>query len=162
MTSNNALLTPEDSQKKKLGERIDKDYFFIPVIYYRAHESSDIDESWYSLRYATKAYKDSLISYASKVEPDLTLWEAMRRDFKQDFRYSDGFMIENIQAYDTAPTKTGIALSRLLILVSAYNKFYLRGLESVGLHVSWRYEGEFLFNPVPKILRKSIGESEVL
>lgn len=148
MTTASKLLTSDELQKVKWGEALDKDYFYIPVIY--CSEPSEYEDTWFSLRYNDELPPKSLVSYASKVPAGMTLWQAVRRDLERDFKFSHekSFDIEEIDDYDTAKTKDGSTLSRVLVWVDVREKLDFETSAPLGLHPKWHNEGEDVFNPI--------------
>ncbi len=133
-------LTEKDIQTIKLGEALDKDYFYIPII--TARESREHEEKIYSLRFSKINPPQSLIQYASKVPSGKTLWEAVRNDLRKDFRYpeAESFLVEEIWDYDTAKNKQGRELSRILILVEVFHKFDAKSIKPLGFSPYWEFE----------------------
>jgi hypothetical protein len=147
MTTPNDLLTEDEAQKVEWGEALDKDYFYLPVIYY-SERTPDNEEDWYSLRYNKQEPPASLLAYASKVPVGQTLWQAVRHDLEVDFHYSHpkSFVIEEAKPFDTAKTKDGRELTRFLVWVGVYEKFDTTDINPVGTKPFWVYEGEYPFN----------------
>jgi|GEM_PF-2790672 len=114
---------------------------------------------WFTLRYSTKDSPETLIEYASKVPADSTLLETLRHDLTKDFNYPESAAIgigdgksywtyeddAFIQPYDTATTKDGQELSRLLVMVEV-DMFDVAAIESAGAHPFWKYEGDDYIN----------------
>jgi hypothetical protein len=151
MSEQNNILSPEEAQKIEQGEALEKDYFYIPVFYF-SKESPNYEGLWYSLRFTNDAPPASLTAYASKVPKGSTLWDAVRHDLKDDFRYPVGksFVIEEAKPFDTARAKDGRVLTRLLVWVSLDTKFNVDGLSVLGMHPHWYEEGEHVFNLLDK------------
>jgi hypothetical protein len=133
-------LSDNDIQTIKLGEALDKDYFYIPMI--TARVSKDYEDKIYSLRFSEIKPPQSLIQYASKVDSGKTLWEAVRYDLYKDFNYpkDKSFLIEYVWDYDTAKNKQGQELSRVLILVEVFHKFDTKLIKPVGFSPHWEFE----------------------
>lgn len=147
MKAQSYLLTPEESKKVEQGEVLPKDYFYIPVIYF-AEESRHYETNWHSLRFTDGSKPASLMAYASKVQAGQTLWDAVRRDLKKDFKYPQdkSFMIEEARPFDTAKTKDGRELTRLLAWVSVDTRFSTDDLVVLGMRPKWEFEGEHIYN----------------
>lgn len=141
------LLTSEEAKKIELGEVLKKDYFYIPVIYYE-EQSPDYFTYWHSLRFNDQAPPASILAYASKVPAGKTLWQAVRHDLENDFHYphEKSFVIEQAKPFDTAKTKDGKELTRVLVWVSVYEKFSTSGITPLGLRPLWFEEGEHEYN----------------
>jgi hypothetical protein len=149
MTAANNQLTPDELQKVEWGKALNEDYFYIPVIYYS--EPNEYNEGiWYSLRYSDESPPKSLVNYASKVPAGMTLWQAVRRDFEKYFKFphEKSFTIEEAKAYDTAKTKDGSVLTRVLVWVDVREKLNFETSTPLGLHPKWHDEGEDIFNPI--------------
>jgi hypothetical protein len=146
--NDNLLLEANDLTRITQGERIEKEYFYIPFIFYS--EGSQNDEYyWYSLRYNNKEAPKSLLAYASKVIVGKTLWEAVRQDLASDFAYTvenGSFVIENIDCFDTARRNDSRELTRLLVWVNVNNKFSVDRINPVSTKPFWKNEGEYPFN----------------
>lgn len=143
------LLTEDEAQKAAWGEALDRDYFYLPVIYY-SERTPDEEEDWYSLRFNNQEPPASLLAYASKVPAGQTLWQAVRHDLEVDFSYSrpKSFVIEEAKPFDTAKTNDGRELTRFLVWVGVYEKFDTSRISPVGTRPFWTDEGEHLFNPI--------------
>jgi len=143
------LLAANEIQKVKNGEVLQKDYFYLPVIYY-SEQNEDHEEDWYSLRFNEKTPPDSLLYYASKVTAGQTLWQAVRKDLESDFKYphEKSFVIEEIEPLDSAKTKDGRMLTRLLVWVGVTEKFDTTHIHPVHTKPFWVHEGEHIFNLV--------------
>lgn len=149
VTANYNLLTEDEVQKVEWGKALDKDYFYVPAIYY-SESTSNGEQDWYSLRFNNQEPPASLMFYASKVPAGKTLWQAVRHDLESDFKYphDKSFVIEEVEPFDTARTKDGKELTRFLVWVGVYEKFDTTGISPVGTHPFWVYEGEDTFNPI--------------
>ena len=145
MTTANTLLTADELQKVKWGEALSKDYFYIPAIY--CSERGEYGDIWFSLRYNDESPPQSLVSYASKVPAGMTLWQAVRRDLEKDFKFphEKSFDIEEIEDYNTAKTKDGNTLSRVLVWIDVREKLNFETSAPLGLHPKWHDEGEEVF-----------------
>lgn len=143
------LLTEDEAEKVEWGEVLNRDYFYLPVIYY-SERSPDDEAYWHSLRFNKQELPASLLAYASKVPAGKTLWQAVRHDFEVDFNYARprSFAIEQAKPFDTAKTKDGRELTRFLVWVGVYEKFDTASISPVGTKPFWVDEGEHLFNPI--------------
>ncbi len=141
------FLSEEEARKIEFGEALAKVYFYLPVIYY-SERSPNYEELWYSLRFNQEDAPSSILVYASKVPAGQTLWQAVRHDLENDFNYphEKSFVIEEAKPFDTAHTKDGIELTRLLVWVGVHKKFDTAKLNPVGTHPFWFDEGEYPFN----------------
>ena len=160
MNAVKTLLTPEELVKVEQGQVLEKDYFYIPVIYY-SEPSPNYEEIWYSLRFNDSEPPASLMAYASKVHSGQTLRQAVRSDLEKDFDYSHdkSFVIESAKAYDTARNKHGDELTRVLVWVGVYEKFDTSNVHPIGMQLTWYEEGEHVINPVGQYLQGAIGSS---
>lgn len=140
-----SLLNDTEIKQIELGETLEKDYFYIPIIYY-SETNPDYEEHYYSLRFNDQDPPASLLAYASKVPVKKTLWQAVRYDLENDFHYphEKSFMIEQIALHDTARTQNGNELTRILVWVSVYEKFALPKIRQINASPFWFYEGEYL------------------
>lgn len=136
----NYTLTAAEIESIKLGETLDKDYFYIPIITVR--ESGNYGDEIYSLRFSKINPPWSIIQYASKVTTGKTLWEALRIDLEKDFDYpgNESFLIEEVWSYDNVENEEGKELSRLLILAEVFYKFDTHSIKPAGLSPFWVFE----------------------
>ena len=143
------LLSDEEAKKIELGEVLEKDYFYIPVIYYEDYDP-DHFTYWHSLRFSLKEPPESILAYASNVPAGKTLWQAVRDDLENDFNYphEKSFVIEQAKPFDVAKTKDGKVLTRVLVWVSVYEKFDASDIRPLGTSPFWFEEGEHEFNLV--------------
>ncbi len=90
------------------------------------------------------------MGYVSKVSTKMTLWQAVRRDLEKDFAFphEKSFAIEEIKEWDTAKTRGGNTLSRILVWVDVREKLNFEASTPSGLHLKWHDEGEDVFNPI--------------
>lgn len=142
--TNNAIdmqLSSGQLTRVELNEKVEKDYFYIPVITYV--EEGAYDEDWYSLRYSEE--KDTprpLLTYASKVPTSSTLKQAVAQDLEKDFGYSRGFTISDIVNLDVERDKQGNTLTRVLINLTVDEKFDTAQISPAHLKPQWFYQGE--------------------
>lgn len=154
MVESKYLLTQDEAQRVEWGEPLQKVYFYLPVIYYPNtwddNNGDYHDDIWYSLRYNDKSAPQSLLSYASKVPIDQTLWQAVRHDLETDFNlpHEKSFTIESAKPYDTAKDANGNVLSRLLVWIDVREESAVKDAKPLGMEVHWHDEGEDIFNPI--------------
>ena len=169
--SQNKLLTEQDMKRIVDGSYVGTDYFYIPLFYslvdtefgtiqYPEYTNKKVSDTlWFTLRYFEQDDPDSLIAYASKVNAGFALEDAIRYDLTLDFNYpeeaplyicvNDTYLIfdtsDAIQPYDTAMTKDGEELSRLIVMVQV-DKFETDNITPIGMKPFWQFEGDDFMN----------------
>lgn len=133
-------LTFAETFEVKTGKIVSKDFFYIPVFYFK--EASGGGWYWYSLRFNTGPAPDSLTSYASKVGASTSLKNALIRDLDKDFHYpkSQTFVIDEVSLYDSILNRHGERLTRLLVVVGLDEKIPLDSIHPLGMNLFWHEE----------------------
>ena len=151
------MLTEQDLAYIIDDSYVTVDYFYIPIFYTSDPVSKDFFPTckWFTLRYDKTDTPETLIHYASKVPAKTTLLDSIQRDLLSDFNYpksasfriaaDDDFLAyktkeDTIKLYDTAFTKDGVELSRLLVLVEV-DMFDTSMIHPIGSSPFWNLEG---------------------
>lgn len=137
MSHEDHLLTDKEIRTIGSGSSVDKDYFYIPLIYYSddSLDFIDIAGPWLPSDESPPA---SLIAYRSKVAAGTTLRKAIAHDLEHDFWYAGKFDIERVRRFDTAETKDGRTLTRVLVWVNVESMFEVHNREVLGMQPEWR------------------------